>query len=40
MQVEASEVFYLDIFNPVGGSFGGCVLTLSAMRTILDNDGW
>ena len=37
---EGSEVFYLDVFNPVGGSFGGGVLTLSAMRTILDNDGW
>jgi hypothetical protein len=37
---ESSEVFYLDVFNPVGGSFGGGVLTLSAMRTILDNDGW
>ena len=37
---EGSEVFYLDVFNPVGGSFGAGVLTLSAMRTILDNDAW
>jgi hypothetical protein len=36
MQVEASEVFYPDIFNPVGCCFGAGVLTLSTMRTILD----
>jgi len=35
---EGSEVFYLDVFNPEGGSFGAGLLTLSAMRTILDND--
>lgn len=37
---EADETFYLDVFNPVGGSFGAGVLTLSAMRTIVDDDGW
>jgi len=37
---EPSEVFYLDIFNPVGGSFGEGVIKLTAMRTILDDDGW
>jgi len=37
---EGSETFYLDIFNPVGGGFGAGVLTLTAMRTILDNDAW
>ena len=35
---ESSEVFYLDVFNPVGGSFGEGVLQLTAMRTILDTD--
>jgi len=39
--VEGDETFYLDVFNPVGGSFSGGVETLSAMRTILDDDfGW
>ena len=33
------ETFYLDIFNPVGGSFGG-VEKLTAMRTIVDDDLW
>lgn len=36
---EPAESFYLDVFSPVGGSFPG-VTTLTAMRTILDNDGW
>ncbi|MDD2558066.1 MAG: Calx-beta domain-containing protein, partial [Desulfuromonas sp.] len=35
---EGDETFYLDIFNPVGGSFGGGIDVLSAMRTILDDD--
>jgi hypothetical protein len=35
---EPSETFYLDVFNPVGGSFGPDVVKLTAMRTILDDD--
>jgi hypothetical protein len=37
---EPNEYFYLDVFNPVGGSFGEGVLKLTAVRTILDDDGW
>ena len=37
---EPSEYFYLDVFNPVGGSFGEGVAKLTAVRTILDDDGW
>lgn len=37
---ETSEYFYLDVFNPVGGSFGEGVVKLTAVRTILDDDGW
>jgi len=37
---EPSEYFYLDVFNPVGGSFGEGVVKLTAVRTILDDDGW
>lgn len=37
---EPDEYFHLDVFNPVGGSFGEGVLTLTATRTIFDNDGW
>lgn len=37
---EQNETFYLDVFNPVGGSFGTGILTLTAMRTIVDDDGW
>lgn len=37
---EPGETFYLDVFNPVGGSFGEGVIKLTAMRTILDDDGW
>jgi hypothetical protein len=33
-------MFYLDVTNPVGGSFGEGVVTLTAVRTILDNDGF
>lgn len=36
---ESNENFYLDITNPVGGSFGVGVLTLTAMRTIVNDDG-
>ena len=39
-QNEPDETFYLDVFNPVGGSFGPDVVTLTAMRTILNDDGW
>lgn len=37
---EPRETFYLDVFNPVGGSFGEGVVKLTAVRTILDDDGW
>lgn len=36
---EPDETFYLDVFNPVGGSFGDGVVKLTAVRTIEDNDG-
>ena len=39
-QPEADEYFYLDVFNPTGGSFGEGVVKLTAMRTIVDDDGW
>lgn len=35
---EADEYLYLDVFNPVGGSFPVGVTTLTAIRTILDDD--
>lgn len=37
---EPTEFFYLDIFNPNGGAFAPGVLQLTAVRTILDQDGW
>jgi len=37
---EADETFYLDVFNPVGGSFGAGVVKLTAVRTILNDDGF
>ncbi len=37
---ESDENFYLEVFNPVGGSFGTGVIKLTAVRTILDDDGW
>lgn len=37
---EPDETFYLDVFNPVGGSFGPGVVKLTACRTIVDDDGW
>ena len=36
---EPDEVFYLDVTHPVGGSFGPGVVTLTAMRTIVNDDG-
>lgn len=36
---EPDETFYLDVFNPVGGSFGPGVVLLTALRTILNDDG-
>ncbi len=36
---EPDEIFYLDITNPVGGSFGDGVVRLTAVRTILNDDG-
>ena len=36
---EADETFYLDVFNPVGGSFGEDVVQLTAVRTIVNDDG-
>lgn len=37
---EPGETFYLDIFNPVGGNLGEGTVKLTAVRTILDDDGW
>jgi secreted trypsin-like serine protease len=37
---EPTEFFYLDISNPVGGSFGPGILQLTAVRSIIDQDGW
>lgn len=36
---EPDETFYLDVFNPVGGSFGAGVIKLTAVRTIINDDG-
>lgn len=36
---EADETFYLDVSHPVGGSFGAGVVTLTAVRTIVNDDG-
>lgn len=38
-RAEENETFYLDVTHPVGGSFGEGVVTLTAMRTILNDDG-
>lgn len=35
---ETNETFYLDVSNPVGGSFGTGVLVLTGMRTIVNDD--
>jgi len=37
--IEPDEYFYMDVTNPVGGSFGTGVIQLTAMRTILNDDG-
>jgi hypothetical protein len=37
---EPDETFYLDVFNPVGATFGEGVVQLTAVRTILNDDGW
>jgi hypothetical protein len=37
---EADETFYLDVFNPVGASFGSGVVQLTAVRTIVNDDGF
>lgn len=37
---EPNEVFYLEVFNPVGGSFGEGITKLIGLRTIIDDDGW
>jgi hypothetical protein len=37
---EPDETFYLDVSNPQGGSFGEGVAQLTAVRTIIDDDGW
>lgn len=36
---EPDETFYLDITNPVGGSFGEGIVKLTAVRTIINDDG-
>ena len=40
MQPEEDEYFYLDVFNPVGASFDGGLVKLTAVRSILSDDGW
>lgn len=37
---EPDETFFLEVTNPVGGSFGSGQIKLIAMRTIVDDDGW
>lgn len=36
---EPDEIFYLDVSNPVGDSFGDGVVKLTAVRTIVNDDG-
>lgn len=36
---ESNETFYLDVTNPIGGSFGDGVVKLTAVRTIVNDDG-
>ncbi|WP_205596251.1 Calx-beta domain-containing protein [Modicisalibacter sp. 'Wilcox'] len=36
---EPDESFYLDVTHPVGGSFGEGVTTLTAVRTVVNDDG-
>jgi secreted trypsin-like serine protease len=40
MQPEEDEYFYLDVFNPVGSAFERGLVKLTAVRTILSDDGW
>jgi len=35
---EPDETFYLDVWNPTGGSFGSDMVKLTAVRTILNDD--
>jgi hypothetical protein len=35
---EPDEWFFLDVFNPIGGSFGEGITMLTGMRTILNDD--
>ncbi len=37
---EPDETFYWDVFNPVGATFGEGVVQLTAVRTIVNDDGW
>lgn len=37
---EQDETLFLDVFNPVGGSFGEGIVQLTAVRTIIDDDYW
>jgi hypothetical protein len=39
-QPEEDEYFYLDVFNPIGASFEAGLVKLTAVRTILNDDGW
>jgi hypothetical protein len=39
-QPEEDEYFYLDVFNPLGAGFEDGAVKLTAIRTILDDDGW
>lgn len=36
---EPDETFYLDVTNPMGGNFGTGIVQLTAVRTIIDDDG-
>jgi len=37
---EPDETFYWDVFNPVGATFGEGVVQLTAVRNIVNDDGW
>ena len=37
---EPDETFYLDVFNPIGASFASGLVQLTAVRTIVNDDGW
>jgi hypothetical protein len=39
-QPEEDEYFYLDVSNPLGAGFADGEVKLTAIRTILDDDGW